>query len=111
MESGTCIIPPSQKETVVVCKEGKKIKIFGLILNEQIARPWKELIDDAKRRCADLAFKEVCLEILSRARNVLTERQFRRLVAYASEKLQESKETIVIGEVPETVVTTHKKKG
>jgi len=58
-------------------------------LNEQILQACKELIDDAKKGCADLIFKEVCLEILSRARHVLTERQFKHLVAYASEKMQE----------------------
>jgi len=58
-------------------------------LNQQILEACKELIDDAKKGCADLVFKEVCLEILSRAHNVLTERQFRHLVAYASEKMQE----------------------
>ncbi|MDH5459909.1 MAG: hypothetical protein OEW71_02590 [Candidatus Bathyarchaeota archaeon] len=58
-------------------------------MNEQILQACKELIDDAKKGCADLIFKEVCLEILSRARHVLTERQFKHLVAYASEKMQE----------------------
>jgi len=58
-------------------------------LNEQILQACKELVDDAKKGCADLVFKEVCLEILSRASHVLTERQFKHLVAYASEKMQE----------------------
>ena len=58
-------------------------------MNQQILEACKELIDDAKKGCADLVFKEVCLEILSRAHNVLTERQFRHLVVYASEKMQE----------------------
>jgi hypothetical protein len=49
----------------------------------------KELVDDAKQGCADLVFKEVCLEILSRASHVLTERQFKQLVAYASERMKE----------------------
>jgi hypothetical protein len=49
----------------------------------------KELIDDAKEGCADLVFKEICLEILSRASHVLTERQFKRLVAYASQRMSE----------------------
>jgi hypothetical protein len=40
--------------------------------------------------CADLVFKEVCLEILSRARRVLTERQFKQLVAYAAERMEEN---------------------
>lgn len=58
-------------------------------MSEQILKACKELIDDAKSCCADLVFKEVCLEILSRARHVLTEKQFKKLVDYASEKMQE----------------------
>ncbi|MEM4703675.1 MAG: hypothetical protein QXJ02_01200 [Candidatus Bathyarchaeia archaeon] len=49
----------------------------------------KELIDDAKMRCADLVFKEVCLEILSRASHVLPKKQFKLLVSYATERLKE----------------------
>jgi len=60
-----------------------------LPLNEQILQACKELVDDAKRGCADLVFKEVCLEILSRASHVLTERQFKQLVAYTSELMRE----------------------
>jgi hypothetical protein len=58
-------------------------------LNEQILQTCKELIDDAKMSSADLVFKEVCIEILSRAHNILTERQFKHLVAYAAERLKE----------------------
>ncbi|MEM3577334.1 MAG: hypothetical protein QXX51_02630 [Candidatus Bathyarchaeia archaeon] len=58
-------------------------------MNEQILQACKELIDDAKMGCADLVFKEVCLEILSRARNILSERQFKKLVAYAAVKMRE----------------------
>lgn len=58
-------------------------------MSEQILQACKELIDDAKMGCADLVFKEVCLEILSRARHVLTQRQFKRLVAYATERMKE----------------------
>ena len=60
-----------------------------LALNEQILQACKELIDDAKIGCVDLVFKEICLEILSRARNVLTERQFKQLIAYASIRMKE----------------------
>jgi len=62
----------------------------GIALNEQILQACKELIDDAKMACADLVFKEVCLEILSRARGVLSERQFKQLVAYAAERMEEN---------------------
>jgi hypothetical protein len=61
----------------------------GIALSEQILQACKELIDDAKMGCADLVFKEICLEILSRARHVLTERQFRQLVDYAAERMKE----------------------
>ena len=58
-------------------------------LNEQIFQACKELIDDAKMGCVDLVFKEICLEILSRASHVLTESQFKQLVAYAAGKMKE----------------------
>ncbi|MBS7636189.1 hypothetical protein KEJ37_02390 [Candidatus Bathyarchaeota archaeon] len=58
-------------------------------MNSQILQACKELIDDAKMRCADLVFKEICLDILSRARNILTEKQFKVLVAYAAERMRE----------------------
>jgi hypothetical protein len=47
------------------------------------------LIDDAKLGCADLVFKDLCLEVLSKARNVLSEKQFSQLVAYAADKMKE----------------------
>lgn len=49
----------------------------------------KELIDDAKTGCADLVFKEVCLEILARAKHVLDDEEFKALAEYASERMQE----------------------
>jgi hypothetical protein len=58
-------------------------------MNEQILKACKELIDDAKVGCADLVFKETCLEVLSRARNVLSDKQFKQLVVYATEKMKE----------------------
>lgn len=58
-------------------------------MNEQILQACKELIDDAKMGCADLVFKEVCLEILSRARQALTQRQFKQLSDYAAERMSE----------------------
>jgi hypothetical protein len=61
----------------------------GIALNEQILQACRELIDDAKMGCADLVFKEVCLEILSRASHVLPARQFKLLVAYAAERMKE----------------------
>jgi len=58
-------------------------------MNETIFTACKQLIDDAKNACADLVFKEICLEILARARNVLTEEQFRQLTDYAAERMKE----------------------
>jgi hypothetical protein len=58
-------------------------------LDQEIIEACKELIDDAKRGCADLVFKEICLEILSRASHVLNQRQFKQLVAYAAERMRE----------------------
>jgi hypothetical protein len=59
-------------------------------LSEQILQACKELIDDAKKGCADLVFKEMCLEILYRARHIFTEKQFEHLLVYAAEKMEES---------------------
>jgi len=58
-------------------------------LNSVLFNACKELIDDAKAGCADLVFKEVCLEILVRAKHVLDEGEFKALVKYASERIQE----------------------
>ena len=58
-------------------------------MSEQILKACKELIDDAKLGCADLVFKELCLEVLSRARNVLSDKQFNELIVYAAEKMKE----------------------
>ena len=58
-------------------------------MNEQILKACKELIDDAKVGCADLVFNETCLEVLSRARNILSDKQFKQLVVYATEKMKE----------------------
>jgi Spy/CpxP family protein refolding chaperone len=58
-------------------------------LNEEIFAACKELIDDAKMGCADLVFKEICLEILNRARNVLKPEQFEQLTEYAAQRMKE----------------------
>ena len=58
-------------------------------MSEQILKACRELIDDAKLGCADLVFKEVCLDVLSRASNVLSDKQFNNLVAYAAEKMKD----------------------
>jgi hypothetical protein len=51
----------------------------------------KELIADAKVGCADLVFKDVCLDILARARLVLTYDQFEEVRFFAIEKMKDEK--------------------
>lgn len=59
------------------------------MLSEVLLMACKELIDDAKNGCADLVFKDICLEILARAKQVLTESQFKELSYYAAERIKE----------------------
>jgi hypothetical protein len=61
----------------------------GIVLNDQILEACKELIDDAKMGCADLVFKEMCLEILSKARLILAAKHFRQLTAYVADRMRE----------------------
>lgn len=49
----------------------------------------KDLVDDAKTKCADLVFKEICLEILARARQILDDEDFGELVEHATERMKE----------------------
>jgi len=63
------------------------------MLNNALFTACKELIDDAKQGCVDLVFKEICLEILARARNILPEHQFKELSTYAAEKIEEKNTT------------------
>ncbi|MDG6223654.1 MAG: hypothetical protein IAX21_10535 [Candidatus Bathyarchaeota archaeon] len=48
----------------------------------------KELIEDAKMGCSDLVFKDMCLDILAKARLILTNEQFEELRFFAEEKLK-----------------------
>ena len=48
----------------------------------------KELIEDAKAGCADLVFKDVCLDVLARARLVLTNEEFEELNFFVAEQLK-----------------------
>jgi len=57
-------------------------------MSDLLLNACKELIDDAKMGCADLVFKEICLEILARARNVLTSPEFEILIQYTDERMQ-----------------------
>ena len=59
------------------------------MLSEVLLGTCKELIDDAKLGCADLVFKDICLEILAKAKHVLTHEQFEELSFYAAERIKE----------------------
>ena len=48
----------------------------------------KELIDDAKLSCVDMVFKDMCIELLARARQILSEEEFRELSSYAAERMK-----------------------
>jgi hypothetical protein len=58
-------------------------------MSELVLKACKELIDDAKLGSSDLVFKEVCLDVLSRSRHVLSDEQFEQLLLYAEERLKE----------------------
>ena len=58
------------------------------MLIEVLLSACKELIDDAKGGCADLAFKDICLEILAKAKLVLSNEQFDELTVFVSEKMK-----------------------
>jgi hypothetical protein len=60
------------------------------VLNE-IFLACKDLIVDAKIGCADLVFKDVCLDILAKARLVLNAEQFEELTVFVAENLKETK--------------------
>ena len=57
------------------------------MLNE-VLLACKELIADAKVGCADLVFKDICLNILAKAKLVLTDDQFEELRFFATEKMK-----------------------
>ncbi len=59
------------------------------MLNEALLLACKELLDDAKLGCADLVFKDVCLEILAKAKQVLTNEQFEELSFYAAQRIKD----------------------
>jgi dsDNA-binding SOS-regulon protein len=57
-------------------------------LSEILLSVCKELIDDARVECTDLGFKDICLEILAKARLVLSNEQFEELVLFVTEILK-----------------------
>jgi len=61
-------------------------------MSDVLLNACKELIEDAKMGCADLVFKEICLEILARAKHILTDAEFKTLTKYATQRIQEKTE-------------------
>ena len=61
------------------------------MLSEVVLSACKDLIDDAKIGCADMVFKDVCLEILAKARLVLTNEQFEDLTFFVAERMKEER--------------------
>ena len=48
----------------------------------------KELIENAKAGCPDLVFKDVCLDVLTRGRLVLTNEEFEELNFFVAEQMK-----------------------
>jgi hypothetical protein len=61
------------------------------ILSEVVLSACKDLINDAKLGCTKMVFKDVCLEILAKAKLVLTNEQFEELTFFAAERLKEER--------------------
>ena len=59
------------------------------VLDKAILMTCKELVDNAKLGCADMVFKDLCIELLAKAKLILTESQFQDFNNYVSEKLRE----------------------
>ena len=57
-------------------------------MSEVLLSVCKELIQDARIECTDLVFKDMCLEILAKARLVLTNEQFEHLVFFVTEIME-----------------------
>ncbi|MCK5592601.1 hypothetical protein KAI31_00715 [Candidatus Bathyarchaeota archaeon] len=58
-------------------------------LNKVLLTTCKELIEDAKLGCIDMVFKDLCIEILAKAKLVLSNEQFEELSLYVAERLKE----------------------
>ena len=61
------------------------------VLSEVVLLACKDLIDDAKLGCADMVFKDVCLEILAKARLVLTNEQFDELTVFVAKRIKQER--------------------
>ena len=58
-------------------------------MSEVVLSACKDLIDDAKLGCADMVFKDVCLEILAKARLVLSNEDFEELTGFVAERIKD----------------------
>lgn len=55
----------------------------------EILNSCKELITDAKISCVDLVYKDICLDILAKARLVLNTEDFEELIEFVTENLKD----------------------
>ncbi len=58
-------------------------------MSEVVLSACKDLIDDAKIGCVDMVFKDVCLDILAKARLVLDNEEFENLTVFVAERMKE----------------------
>ena len=61
------------------------------MLSEVVLLACKDLIDDAKIGCTETVFKDVCLEILAKAKLVLSNEQFEELTFFVAERMKEGR--------------------
>lgn len=60
-------------------------------MSEVVLSACKELIDDAKIGCSEMVFKDVCLDILAKARLVLGNEEFEDLKDFVAERMKEER--------------------
>jgi dsDNA-binding SOS-regulon protein len=60
-------------------------------LSEVVLSACKDLVEDAKLGCADMVFKDVCLEILAKARLVLSNEEFEELTFFVAERMKDER--------------------
>jgi len=58
-------------------------------LSEVVLSACKDLVEDAKIGCVEMVFKDVCLEILAKARLVLSNEDFEELTGFVAERIKE----------------------
>ncbi len=83
-------------DLVVIKYNGVSAFLFSVQVSvlSEILLTCKELIADAKIGCADLVFKDTCLDILAKARLVLNAEQFEELTVFVTENLTEEKASV-----------------